>query len=232
MTDKERKTASMQHEKSSAAPAEAEAKRQESQDPAAEATPAPDQLRPQDVSPAASDDAGAAEEPPAEEGELDPMTVLCAEIETLQSEVKTLRDQALRAMAEAENTRRRAEREKSDAVKFAAIPLLRDLVKVADNMARALAAAGEETPEESANAKALREGVALTEKELLAAFSRHGVARIDPMGEALNPEHHEAMFEMPDENAEPGTIVQVLEPGWLLNGRLIRPARVGVARKP
>lgn len=164
--------------------------------------------------------------------ELDPLALLRAEVESLSAETKMLRDQALRAMAEAENTRRRAEREKSDAVKYAALPLLRDLVKVADNMSRAMAAAGAETEEESAATKALREGIALTEKELLSAFTRHGVERIDPMGEPMDPERHEAMFEVPDETAEPGTVVQVLEPGWMLHGRLVRAARVGVARKP
>ncbi len=217
----------MQQDKPSAAPGEAQRKNQKPQEAAPEARPAPEGEASEPANDAAAPEAASAEQAPQ-----DPMMALCAEIETLQGEVKNMRDQALRAMAEAENTRRRAEREKSDAIKYAAIPLLRDLVKVADNMARALTAAGEATAEESANAKALREGVALTEKELLAAFSRHGVTRLDPQGEALNPEHHEAMFEVPDETAEPGTIVQVLEPGWLLHGRLIRPARVGVARKP
>ncbi|GAB5468916.1 MAG: nucleotide exchange factor GrpE [Rhodospirillales bacterium] len=173
-----------------------------------------------------------AEAASAEEQSEDRVEALTAEVEALRAEAESLRDQALRAMAEAENTRRRAEREKSDALKYASLPLLRDLVKVADNIGRAMAAAGEEDGEESGPAKALREGVALTEKELLSAFTRHGVVKLDPLGERLNPEQHEAMFEIPDGEAEPGTVVQVLEPGWLLHGRLIRAARVGVARKP
>ncbi len=182
----------------------------------------------------------AAETPAGEEADdvlltdeeiLDPMALMQTEIDSLRAEVAKLKDQALRAMADAENTRRRAERDKSDAVKYASLPLLRDLVKVADNMSRALAHVASDE-EESAGAKALRDGVALTEKEMLAAFNRHGATKIDPAGETLDPERHEAMIEIPDENAEPGTIVQVFEPGWILNGRLIRPARVGVARKP
>lgn len=176
--------------------------------------------------------AQAAADAAAAEAELDPLTVMQSEIENLNAEMAKLKDQALRAMADAENTRRRAERDKADAVKYASLPLLRDLVKVADNMSRALAHGGSEEEEESASAKALRDGVALTEKELLAAFNRHGATKIDPAGEPLDPERHEAMIEIPDENAEPGTIVQVFEPGWILHGRLIRPARVGVARKP
>jgi len=170
--------------------------------------------------------------PEGEAGDVDSLAALQAEVARLEQELASMRDQALRALAEAENTRRRAEREKRDAVKYAALPLLRDVVKAADNLARALEAAGEEKPDETATAKALREGVALTEKELLSAFTRHGVTRIDPKGEPLNPEQHEAMMEMPDETAEPGTVAQVLEPGWLLHDRLIRPARVAVARKP
>ncbi len=162
----------------------------------------------------------------------EPVGELLAEIETLRAELAKMKDQALRALADAENTRRRSERDKADALKYASLPLLRDLVKVADNMSRALAHGPAEGEAESPAAKALREGVALTEKELMAAFARHGVSRIDPAGEPLNPERHEAMLEIPDPNAEPGTIVQVLEPGWILHDRLIRPARVGVARKP
>ncbi|MEQ8652807.1 MAG: nucleotide exchange factor GrpE [Kiloniellales bacterium] len=180
---------------------------------------------------AAAAEAEAAQAEVVEE-DLDPVAALQAEIEILNIEMAKLKDQALRAMADAENTRRRVERDKADAVKYASLPLLRDLVKVADNMSRALAHGGGEDKEESAGAKALREGVALTEKELLAAFDRHGVIKIDPAGQPLDPERHEAMIEIPDENAEPGTIVQVFEPGWILHGRLIRPARVGVAKKP
>ena len=177
-------------------------------------------------------ESGTEADPPGPAAETADSVDLEIRIAGLERELASLRDQALRAMAEAENTRRRAEREKRDAVKYAALPLLRDLVKAADNLARALAVAGEETPGESATAKALREGVALTEKELLSAFTRHGVTRIDPKGEPLNPDRHEAMFEVPDGESEPGTVVQVLEPGWMLHDRLVRPARVGVSRKP
>lgn len=201
-----------------------------------EAQPGPEDLGEAPGVAAEAAEAAAAEAEAAEaevvEEDLDPVAVLQAEIEILNIEMAKLKDQALRAMADAENTRRRVERDKADAVKYASLPLLRDLVKVADNMSRALAHGGGEDEEESASAKALREGVALTEKELLAAFDRHGAIKIDPAGQPLDPERHEAMIEIPDENAEPGTIVQVFEPGWILHGRLIRPARVGVAKKP
>ncbi|MBC6406296.1 MAG: nucleotide exchange factor GrpE [Rhodospirillales bacterium] len=163
---------------------------------------------------------------------VDPLVELMGEIEILRGELEKAKDQALRAMAEAENTRRRAEREKGDALKYASLSLLRDLVKVADNMSRALNHSAGEEDKQSVGEKALREGVALTEKDLLSAFTRHGVTRIDPAGEPLNPERHEAMFEIPDDKADPGTILQVLEPGWMLHERLIRAARVGVAKKP
>ncbi len=220
----------MQDQKPTDAPEEKHEERPAKEPPAGQETAAQE---PGGAGPAA----GQAEDPfRAEEAESapeDPMAALLAEIEVLRAEAAKMKDQALRAMADAENTRRRSQREMTDAVKYASIPLLRDLVKVADNMARALAhGAPDAEGEESGAAKALREGVALTEKELLAAFGRHGVSRIDPAGEPLNPERHEAMFEVPDETAEPGTVVQVLEPGWMLHDRLIRPARVGVARKP
>ncbi len=220
----------MQNQKPSDMPEEKPA-----EEAAAETEPAPEDLgEAPGVAAEVAEAAAAAAEDAAAEGEmeLDPLTVMQAEIETLNAEMARLKDQALRAMADAENTRRRAERDKNDAIKYASLPLLRDLVKVADNMSRALAHGGNEEEEESAGAKALRDGVALTEKELLAAFNRHGATKIDPAGEPLDPERHEAMIEIPDEEAEPGTIVQVFEPGWILHGRLIRPARVGVARKP
>lgn len=178
--------------------------------------PTPDELIPENGA-AASDD---------------PVARLEAEKAALEAERKDLKDQLLRALAEAENTRRRVERERSEAVKYAAIPLLRDLVKVADNLSRALAAVPAEAAESNEQVKTLRDGVALTERELVTAFQRHGVARVEPLGEPLDPNLHEAMFEIPDPAKPAGTVVQVLEAGWKLHDRLIRPARVAVAKAP
>ncbi len=148
----------------------------------------------------------------------------------LEAEVAELRDQLLRALAEAENQRRRSQREREDAVRYAAAPMLRDLLPVADNLQRALASVPAEAAARDDTLRTLLEGVQLTQRELETVFERHGIVRLDPMGERLNPHHHEAMFEVPDPQQPSGTIVQVVEPGYLLHDRLLRPARVGVAK--
>ena len=148
----------------------------------------------------------------------------------LEAEVADLRDQLLRALAEAENQRRRSQREREDAVRYAAAPMLRDLLAVADNLQRALESVPEDKAGQTGALKTLLEGVQMTERELQSVFERHGIVKLDPMGERLNPHHHEAMFEVPDTEQPGGTIVQVVQPGYLLHDRLLRPARVGVAK--
>lgn len=148
----------------------------------------------------------------------------------LAAEVAELRDQLLRALAEAENQRRRSQREREEAVRYAAAPMLRDLVAVADNLQRALESVPGDGTEQDGALKILLEGVELTRRELDTVFERHGIVKLDPLGERLNPHHHEAMFEVPDPEQPSGTIVQVVQPGYLLHDRLLRPARVGVAK--
>jgi molecular chaperone GrpE len=151
----------------------------------------------------------------------------------LAAERDEAKDQALRALAEAENTRRRVERERAEALKYANVPLLRDLVQVADHLGRALAAlpeAGFDDRGLDEKAKAFRDGVALTERELLAVLEKHRAEKIEPLGLPLDPNLHEAVFEVADPTQAPGTVVQVLETGWKLHDRLIRPARVAVAK--
>jgi molecular chaperone GrpE len=144
-----------------------------------------------------------------------------------EAELAETKDRLLRALAETENVRRRAERERVDASKFGAGNLAKDLVSVADNLRRALESAPAGAAGEGA--RALLDGVAATERELLAAFERHGIRRIDPLGERFDHNLHQAMFEV--ETAEPpGTIVQVLQPGYVMHDRLLRPALVGVAK--
>jgi molecular chaperone GrpE len=161
---------------------------------------------------------------PADDAEL------AVRIAALEAERDEAKDQALRALAEAENTRRRVERERAEALKYATVPLLRDLVKVADHLSRALAAMPGAGLDEKA--RAFREGVALTERELLAVLEKHRAERIEPLGQPLDPNLHEAVFEVPDAQHPPGTVVQVLESGWKLHDRLITPAKVAVARAP
>jgi len=146
------------------------------------------------------------------------------------AEVARLKDQLLRALAETENLRRRAQREREDAVKYAATGFAREMLPVADNLGRALAAIPAGAADHDPALKALQEGVAATERQLLAGFERAGIKRIDPMGERFDSNLHQAMFEVPGTGRPAGTVVQVLQPGYLLNDRLLRPAMVGVAK--
>jgi molecular chaperone GrpE len=164
----------------------------------------------------------------AELGEPDPFEVLVA----LQKENVDLKDKLLRAVAEAENTRRRAERERQDAVRYAAAGFARDMVQVSDNLRRAIAALKPEEREASpATVQALIDGVDATERQLLATFERHGIKEITPApGERFDAHLHEAMFEVPDSGQPAGTVVHVIEAGYTINDRLLRAARVGVAK--
>jgi molecular chaperone GrpE len=170
-----------------------------------------------------NDAQSAPEAPPAaQEGSVD------ARLAAIESELAETKDRLLRALAETENVRRRAERERSDASKYGAASFAKDLLNVADNLRRALDAAGEDEGDE--RMKALLQGVAATERELLAAFERHGIRRIDPAGERFDHNLHQAMFEVENTGQAPGTVVQVLQPGYVMHDRLLRPAMVGVAK--
>jgi molecular chaperone GrpE len=148
-------------------------------------------------------------------------------IAALEAEVAAMKDQALRALAEAENLRRRTDREKEDAQKYAVLRFARDLVTVADDLARAIAAA----PTEGEAAANLIEGVAATERALISTFERHGIRRVDPqLGERFDPNIHEAMFEMPSADQPAGTVLQVVRAGFVINDRLLRAAQVGVSK--
>jgi molecular chaperone GrpE len=148
----------------------------------------------------------------------------------LQAEIAALKDQLLRALAETENLRRRSQREREDALKYAAVPFLRDLIGVVDNLRRAMDSVAPEALEADEHLKTLMAGLEMTEKELATVFERHHIVKIEPLGERLDPHSHEAMFEMPDPKIPSGTVVQVLQAGYRLHDRLLRPAQVGVAK--
>lgn len=155
---------------------------------------------------------------------------LMAELAAAKAEAAGLKEQVLRYAAEAENTRRRAEREANDARAFAIQKFARDLLGVADNLARAMAAQPADNGDPGL--KNFVVGVEMTEKELVQAFERNGMARIFPLkGEKFDPHKHQAMMEQPDTDVAPGGVVQVLQPGYELLGRLVRPAMVVVAAK-
>jgi molecular chaperone GrpE len=148
----------------------------------------------------------------------------------LEAEVAELKDQLLRAIAETENVRRRGQREREDTAKYAAANFARDLLAVADNLARALESVPPEDRKENESLETLVTGIELTQRELEAAFERHGIKRIEPMGEPFDHNFHQAMFEIEDAEKPAGTVVQLMQPGYLMRDRLLRPAMVGIAK--
>ncbi len=151
-------------------------------------------------------------------------------VATLEAEVASLKDQLLRAVAETENTRRRAQRDREDASKYAVSSFAKELVTVADNLRRALEAVPAEGREQDEMLKSLAVGVEATERQLFAAFDRAGIKRIDPTGDMFDPNFHQVMFEIENTGKAAGTVVQVLQPGYTIHGRLLREAMVGVAK--
>lgn len=163
-------------------------------------------------------------ENPLEEGPS-----LESELSELEKQLADMKDNWLRAMAESENLRRRAHKEKEDALKYGAVNFSRDIVTVADNLHRALQSCPL-TEELSANIKALISGVEMTAKELLSTFEKHGIRRLSPMGEKFDPNFHQAMFEIETNEQPAGIVMQVLQDGYVMHDRLLRPAMVGVAK--
>jgi molecular chaperone GrpE len=147
----------------------------------------------------------------------------------VEAELGDTKDRLLRALAETENVRRRLQRERDDAAKYAVGGFAKDLLSAVDNLRRALdAMAGSETKD--ARTQSLVDGVAAIERELLGAFERHGLKRIDPRGEPFDHNFHQAIFEAERPDVPVGTVVEVLQPGYVLHDRLLRPAMVGVAK--
>lgn len=161
----------------------------------------------------------------AEEG-----TSLEAEIEALRAERDDMRDRFMRALADAENIRKRGERDRREAEQYGGSKLARDMLPVFDNMKRALESISEEQFEAN---KAVIEGIELTMRELLNVFSKHGIQPITPeVGDTFDPQRHEAMFEAPVPGTKAGDIIQVMAEGFMLHDRLLRPAQVGVSSTP
>ena len=151
-------------------------------------------------------------------------------IAELEEALLDMKDKALRAMAEADNTRKRAEKERADASKFAISRFARELLTVTDNLHRAIDAVSEEARAKDETLENIMVGVESTERELLRAFESCGIKKVDPMDEKFDPNFHEVMFETDMPDKEPGTIIQVMEAGYMIHDRLLRPARVGVAK--
>jgi molecular chaperone GrpE len=148
----------------------------------------------------------------------------------LEKELEEVRQHVLYAQAETQNVRRRLEQEKVSATQYAATAFARDMLSVKDNLERALSAIPEEMREDE-RTRGLIAGLEATGRELDSAFQRHGVARVESIGKPLDPHLHQAMLEVPSDEAEPGTIVQEMQAGYTIKDRLLRPALVGVAKK-
>jgi molecular chaperone GrpE len=148
----------------------------------------------------------------------------------LEAELADTKDKLLRALAESENVRRRAARDVENATKRAIAGFARDMAVVADNLGRAMDAVDPKAYEGDENLKGLITGIEMTAKDLQKGFERNGITRVDPLGERFDPQLHEAMFEYDDPSKPSGTVGQVMEVGYSLNGQPLRPAKVGVTK--
>lgn len=151
--------------------------------------------------------------------------------EALAKEAAELKDRLLRTLAEMENLRRRTEREIADTRQYAVASFARDLLGVADNMQRALDVLSADLREEADPVvKSHIEGVELTERELIKVMEKHGIRKFDPQGQKFDPNLHQAMLEVPDPSVPAGTVVQVMQAGYMIGERMLRPALVGVSK--
>ena len=149
----------------------------------------------------------------------------------LRGDLETAQQEMLYARAEVQNVRRRMEKDVQDARAYAATGFARDVLSVWDNLSRAIDAIPADLHDDP-RLKALVTGIEATQRELEKVFAQHGIGRIAAMGLPLDPNQHQAMLEVPSAEAEPGTVVQEMQSGWMIKDRLLRPAMVGVARKP
>ena len=161
----------------------------------------------------------ASEEAESGDGDLSP-----------EAEIADLKDKLLRALADTENLRRRSQKDREDALKYSSANFARDMLSVADNLRRAIESIPEDGDPDGQALVGFIEGISLTEKELLSTLERHGIQKVEPMGEKFDPQFHEAMFEVPTNDAAAGTVVQVVETGYVIHDRLLRPAKVGIAK--
>jgi molecular chaperone GrpE len=160
----------------------------------------------------------------------DPVAQASAELAAVVAENADMRDRLLRAMADMENLRRRTEREKSDTARYAISNFARDVLTVGDNLRRTIEHVPAEAAAQDPALKSFLDGVELTERELLNVLERHGVSRIDPVGQRFDPNCHQAMFEVPNRDVPEGTVVDVMQAGYVIGDRCLRPALVAVAK--
>ncbi|MDR3450130.1 MAG: nucleotide exchange factor GrpE [Alphaproteobacteria bacterium] len=162
------------------------------------------------------------------EPSLEPEVALTARIAELEKQLAEMKDRALREMADAENTRKRAQKEREDTAKYAVANFAKAMLDVSDNFRRALDAVPKEDTDPAL--KNLMAGIEATERQLLAAFDRFGIKKIEPLGQPFDPNFHQVMMEVDDPNQPPGTVVQVLQAGYVIHDRLLREAMVAVSK--
>lgn len=167
-----------------------------------------------------------------EETRIDPVEAVEPEsaVDDMQTQLDKMKDQWLRSVAELENTRRRAQKDRDDAHKYATASFSRDILGVYDSLTKAIEVMGQ-TDQAPDEIKGFVEGVNLTLTELDNVFSRHGINKLNPLNQPFDPNFHQAMFEVPSKDVEPGTVVQVVQIGFTIHDRLLRPALVGVSKK-
>lgn len=170
-----------------------------------------------------------------ENDELNPSTTKEEETSPPESEdlspeekIKELEDQLLRSMAEMDNIRKRSDKERAEAYKIGASLFIRDMLPIIDNLQRALVSFSEE---DNSNPEAFKDGISAITREFSSLLEKNNVETINPVGEKFDPNVHEAVFEAPSDNAKPGTIIEVIETGYTMEKRLLRPAKVGVSAK-
>jgi len=164
------------------------------------------------------------------EPDADPAQNLGADLDALLAENTEMRDRLLRTLADMENLRRRTEREKADTARYAITSFARDVLTVGDNLKRTMDHVPAEAAADDPALKNFLEGVELTERELLNVLERHGVTRIEPLGQRFDPNCHQAMYEVPDPSVPEGTVVEVMQAGYAIGDRCLRPALVAVAK--
>jgi molecular chaperone GrpE len=193
---------------------------------------------PSATSPEAQTEAQAASAAPSPEAraeqtantEPDLVQRLTAEVEKLEGQIADLTDRLLRAHADMDNIRKRADRDREETAKYAITKFARDVVGVADNFERAVQAVPAGAAEQDNALKSLVEGVTMTEREFVNVLERHGIKRINPKGEIFNPHQHQAMMEIQNPDLPSGTITDVFQPGYVIEDRVLRPAMVVVAK--
>jgi molecular chaperone GrpE len=153
-------------------------------------------------------------------------------IAELEAEVAELKDRTLRNVAEMENLRRRTEREVADARQYGIAAFARDMLTAGDNLARAMEAVPQEERAGNSALTALIDGVEMTERDLQNSLEKHGVRKLDPLGQKFDPHVHQAVFEVPTDAQPAGTVMQVMQSGYVIGDRVLRPAMVGVAKGP